>query len=284
VPQRGQAADESARVVSGAVAEERQRGVADHREDEREGDEAHRADADPLVTHRVLEHVEGHRLVFGLFERVPEQHRAHLALAQQLLRPRVGEQGLGQRGGVVLERGGDRELGLVREEPLVASEPGLHHPVDPSRRVAHLLQPLVECPVLAPVRHFLADEAGDLLLELGVGDAIGVVAHRADEEVLALGEHRRQHRHDVAHHEVTVDVVQIERRRGIGERDAPGVHRARRDGTGRCTHEISSMPVRTVVGGAAAMARPSAPLSRVRTAACRPPMSPSSAAWAARPE
>ena len=61
-------------------------------------------------------------------------------------------------------------------------------------RVAELGEAIVERPVLATVHRLLADEAGDLALEVGIGDPVAVVAHRPDEEVLAVGEHRREGR------------------------------------------------------------------------------------------
>ena len=71
-------------------------------------------------------------------------------------------------------------------------EAPLREPLEALGRVAELVEAVVERPVLAAVHGLLADEAGDLALELGVGDLVAVVAHRADEEVLAVGEHRRQ--------------------------------------------------------------------------------------------
>ena len=63
---------------------------------------------------------------------------------------------------------------------------------------------VVEGPVLTAVDGLLADEAGDLALELRVGDLVAVVADRSDEEVLAVGEHRRERRHHVADDQVAV--------------------------------------------------------------------------------
>ena len=61
-------------------------------------------------------------------------------------------------------------------------------------RVAELVEAVVEGAVLAAVHGLLADEAGDLALQLRVGDLVAEVAHRPDEEVLAVGEHGRQRR------------------------------------------------------------------------------------------
>ena len=58
--------------------------------------------------------------------------------------------------------------------------------------------------MLPAVDGLLADEAGDLALELGVADLVAVVADRADEEVLAVGEHGGQRRHQVAGEQVLV--------------------------------------------------------------------------------
>ncbi len=70
--------------------------------------------------------------------------------------------------------------------------------------VAELGEAVVEGPVLAAVHGLLADEAVDLALQLRVGDLVAEVAHRADEEVLAVGEHGRQAGGHVAGDEVAV--------------------------------------------------------------------------------
>ena len=72
------------------------------------------------------------------------------------------------------------------------------------RRIAELVEAIVERPVLAAVHRLLADEAGDLPLELGIGDLVAEVAHRPDEEVLAVGEHGGQRCRHVAEDEVAV--------------------------------------------------------------------------------
>ena len=69
------------------------------------------------------------------------------------------------------------------------------------------MEPAVQGAVLTAVDRLLADEAGDVLLQLRVGDAVAEVAHRADEEVLSVGEHRRQRREHVAHDQIAVREV-----------------------------------------------------------------------------
>jgi hypothetical protein len=54
------------------------------------------------------------------------------------------------------------------------------------------------------VHRLLADEAGDLALQLRVGDLVTEVADGADEEVLAVGEHGRQAGGDVAGEKVAL--------------------------------------------------------------------------------
>ena len=90
------------------------------------------------------------------------------------------------------------------------------------------------------VHRLLADEPTDLLLQLGIGDLVAVVAHGSDEEVLALGEHRREHGHDVAADKVAVREVPGQILGRIVERDATGLDDTSRDrGAG---HQISMLP------------------------------------------
>ena len=104
----------------------------------------------------------------------------------------------------MLEGGGGGEVRHRRQQPLADREAPLGEPLEPLGRVAELVEAVVERPVLAAVHGLLADEAGDLALELRIGDLVAVVAHRPHEEVLAVGEHRRQRRRQVAEDEVAV--------------------------------------------------------------------------------
>ncbi len=114
----------------------------------------------------------------------------------------VAEQGLGEGGGVVLEARGESQLVALRGDLAEDPETDLHPLVGEAGGVAELLEPLVEGTVLAAVERLLPDEALHLLLEHGVGDLVAVGADAADEEVLALGEHRREHGGDVAPQDV----------------------------------------------------------------------------------
>ncbi len=78
--------------------------------------------------------------------------------------------------------------------------------------------------MLATVGHLLADEPGHLSFELGIGDLLAEVAHRPHEEVLAGREGRGQDRHQVAHHQVAVDVVPVEAALWVREADPPGAY------------------------------------------------------------
>src|SRR5207237_732651 len=94
-------------------------------------------------------------------------------------------------------------------------------------RVAQLVEAVVEGPVLAAVHRLLADEAGDLALQLGIGDLVAEVAYRPHEEVLAVGEHGRQAGGHVAQDEVAVvGVVLGQVLEGLLEGDAAGRHLA----------------------------------------------------------
>ncbi len=68
-----------------------------------------------------------------------------------------------------------------------------------------LVEELVEAVVLAAVHGLLADEPGDLPLQVRVVDLVAVAADSADEELLAVGEHRREDGKDVAEEQVVVD-------------------------------------------------------------------------------
>jgi len=82
------------------------------------------------------------------------------------------------------------------------------------------------------MRHLLADETRDLRGQLRVGDPVGVVAHRTDEEVFPFWEHRREHGDDVTHHQITLDVMPVHGPGGVVEADAAGADAAR--GHGGC--------------------------------------------------
>ena len=139
--------------------------------------------------------VEGDGLVLGLLEGVPQE---------QVRAPRRGRTGRGSPRSV---RTSSASVAVKCSRAAVAArldfggssrsrmaEAPLGEPLEALGRVAELGEAVVERPVLAAVHRLLADEAGDLALELRVGDLVAVVAHRADEEVLAVGEHRRQRR------------------------------------------------------------------------------------------
>ena len=182
-----------------------------------------------LVAAHVLEHVEGHGLVLGLLERVPAEQRADLVGVELGAGRVVPQERLGEGGGVVLEAGGEGELGALRRDLAEDAEADLHPLVGEAGGVAELVEALVEGAVLAAVQRLLADEALHLLLEHGVGDLVAVVAHAADEEVLALREHRREHGGDVAaqdvvgHEVLGRGVLGVARCRGGGPRwCAPG--------------------------------------------------------------
>src|SRR5207249_3288729 len=78
-------------------------------------------------------------------------------------------------------------------------------PLEPLGRIAQLVEAVVEGAVLAAVHRLLADEAGDLAPELGIGDPVAELSHRPDEEVLAVGEDRGQGSGEVAENQVLVD-------------------------------------------------------------------------------
>ncbi|SKU14764.1 Uncharacterised protein [Mycobacteroides abscessus subsp. abscessus] len=71
------------------------------------------------------------------------------------------------------------------------------------------------------MRRFLADEPGDLLFELRIGDLAGHGAHRADHERLALREGSRKHRDQVTHPQVVLHVVPSHSAGRVTEPDAP---------------------------------------------------------------
>ena len=79
--------------------------------------------------------------------------------------------------------------------------------------------------MLAPVDRFLTDEAGHLTLEFGILQLGADVAHRTDEEVLALGKHRRQCGDEVPRDQVAVlGEVAGNLLECLVEGDAPGGH------------------------------------------------------------
>ena len=175
--------------------------------------------------------------MLGLLDRVPQQQLADLVVAEHRAGLGAGEQRLGERGGVVLERGGDRQLVAGRQHLVEDGEQALRQTVHAAGGVAQLRQPPVELPVLAAVDGLLADEAGDLPSQLRIGDLVAVVADAAHEEVLALGEQRGQDGHGVAHHEVAgheVRIVPVARPVRVAERDAP--HGDRSGWGGRALH------------------------------------------------
>ena len=144
----------------------------------------------------------------------------------------VAEERLGERGGVVLEAGGEGELRALRGDLAEDAEADLHPLVGEAGGVAELLEPLVEGAVLAAVERLLPDEALHLLLEHGVGDLVAVVADAADEEVLALGEHRREHGGDVAAQDVVGHEVLGRGLLGVADARAADLDGALRDGAG----------------------------------------------------
>ena len=82
--------------------------------------------------------------------------------------------------------------------------------------------------MLAPVHRLLPDEAGHLALEVGIGDLVAEVAHRADEEVLAVGEQGRQAGRQVAVDQVAAggEVLGQVRRRASNEMRRVGTERS----------------------------------------------------------
>src|SRR5690606_4106232 len=76
---------------------------------------------------------------------------------------------------------------------------------EPLGGVPELGEAVVEGAVLAPVHGLLPDEAGDVALQLGIGDLVSEVAHGADEELLAVGEHGGQRGGEGAEDQVSVD-------------------------------------------------------------------------------
>jgi hypothetical protein len=62
----------------------------------------------------------------------------------------------------------------------------------PPTVVAERVQMRVEGAMLPAVSDFLADESGDLRSKSGIVDSVTEMTHRTYEEVLAIGEHRRQ--------------------------------------------------------------------------------------------
>ncbi len=132
--------------------------------------------------------------MLGLLERVPDEEVAHRVGTHDGADLLVGEHELGQGRGEVLECGGGRQVGLGREDALADAQRPPGDPLVVLGRVAELGQAVVEDAVLPPVHGLLPDEAGHLALERGVGHLVAEVAHRANEVVLAVGEHRRQRR------------------------------------------------------------------------------------------
>ncbi|MEZ5207736.1 MAG: hypothetical protein R2690_12350 [Acidimicrobiales bacterium] len=142
--------------------------------------------------------------MLGLLEGVPLEHLTHRRGADGVAQLFVAQHQLAEGGGEVLDGGGDGEapdLGCRGVDELHQGEGDL---LAELRAVAELGQAVVEHAVLTAVDRLLPDEAGDLALEHRVGDLVAVVAHRADEEVLAVGEQRRQHGDDVAGQHVAV--------------------------------------------------------------------------------
>ncbi|SLD05781.1 Uncharacterised protein [Mycobacteroides abscessus subsp. massiliense] len=123
----------------------------------------------------------------------------------------------------MLQRGRHGKVEPWRKAPCVEIHPAFGHPIHKRCRVTHLLQTVVEFAMFASMCDLLADEPGHLLLQDRVGDLVRIVFDRADEVVLTFGKHCRQHRDDMAHHQVTLHVVAIQRVRGIPEFDAPGL-------------------------------------------------------------
>ena len=156
----------------------------------------------------------------------------------------IGEQRLGQRRGVVLEGGGDGEVGLLVLEALTECGEPANVGADGAGRIAKLGQAFVEDPVLAAVHGFLADEPLHVPPEQGILDPVAHRLHGADEVVLAIGEHRGQHSKDVAPHDVTVggEVLRQVVEPGI-ELHGPRRHRAGGDlRRGRVLGHVSRVP------------------------------------------
>jgi hypothetical protein len=142
--------------------------------------------------------------VLRLLQRVPQEEVPGTVVTDG--RPSLGltEQRLGQCGRVVLERRRDGEVGLLVEEPLPEPVQFPDIGADRADGIPQLGHAVVEHCVLPAVHPFLADETLDVPAQTGLRDA---VPHRVDgphEVGLALRERRRQHREDMAQHQVAV--------------------------------------------------------------------------------
>ncbi len=107
----------------------------------------------------------------------------------------------------MFQGGGGGQVGRRRGESLAQRQALLGQLLECLGRVAELVQPVIEDPVLTAVYGFLTDEARDLTLEVRIGDLVAVVADRSNEEVLAIGEHGRQGGGQVAADEVAISGV-----------------------------------------------------------------------------
>ena len=240
-PQRGDAAQHAHRVpAGGGVHQDRHRGGRDQHQEEGDGGQVHHQAAHPLGPADIAVDVEGHRLVLGLLEGVPEEERAHLGDVEVGAGGLVGEQDLGEGGRVVLQGGGGGQVRLRAPEPLPDAQALVDEALHALRRIAEAGQAVVEGPVLTAVHGLLADEALHVPPQGRVVDLVTEGPDRADEELLAVGEHRRQHRHHVAHGRVPGHEVpgQVSGRRVL-EVDAAGL-----DGGGH-QQLLSGSPVQT---------------------------------------
>src|SRR5205807_2001515 len=121
-------------------------------------------------------------------ERMSQEQVADLVDVEAVLRPNIGQQGLGQRRRVMLERGGHRKAPGPPRELLTRLEPPSKGAVYGVGGIAQFGQPLVELAVLASVHRLLTDEPSYLFLQFRVRDLFAVTADRSHEEVLAFGE------------------------------------------------------------------------------------------------
>ena len=151
------------------------------------GDQPH-----PLAPAHVAVDVERHGLVLRLLQRVPHEQRPHAVVADLGTRLGHDQQGLRQRGGVVLEGGGEGQVQPLVVDALTVAEQPADVGADGASRVAELFEPVVEHPVLASVHLLLTEEPFDVLLEGGIGDPILGAFDGTHEVVLTVREHRRR--------------------------------------------------------------------------------------------
>ena len=108
---------------------------------------------------------------------MPQEQIANLVVAEEVPHLLVRQHELGEGGGEVLECSGGGQVGHRRQVALTQRQSLLGQALEALGGIAELVEAVVEGPMLAAMHGLLADEAGDLALQLGVGDLVSVVPH-----------------------------------------------------------------------------------------------------------